>query len=115
MNLETRIKIEKRIASTIVKSAIAQGYSVTIDNGGGWEGDYEIEGATQAAPAIRALMATDEETIIFCKGPRKVGAVFLVYGNDGWDVISDHTVNAETYSILQPALNLANKLEQQYA
>ena len=115
MNLETRIKIEKQIGRAIVKSAITKGYSVTIDNGGGWDGDFEIEKETNLTKAYKALGATDEETIFFNKGPHKVGAVKLVYGNDGWDVIADHSISYEVHEILEPALDLATKYERVFA
>jgi len=115
MNLETRLKIEKQIGRAIVKSAITKGYSVTIDNGGGWDGDFEIEKETNLTKAYKALMATDEETIFFNKGPHKVGAVKLVYGNDGWDVIADHSISYEVHEILEPAFDLATKYERVFA
>jgi hypothetical protein len=115
MNLETRIDIETRIAKAIVKSAITKGYSVTIDNGGGWDDDYEVEKETNLKKAYKALGATDEETIIFHKGPHKVGAVMLVYGNDGWDLISDYSISHEVHEILLPALDMAEKFQRVYA
>ena len=60
-------------------------------------------------------MATDEETIFFNKGPHKVGAVKLVYGNDGWDVIADHSISYEVHEILEPAFDLATKYERVFA
>lgn len=115
MNLETRIKIENRIGRAIVKNAIARGYSITIDNGGGWDGDFEIEKETKLTKAYKALRATDEETLIFFKGDQRVGAVKLVYGNDGWDTIADHSISYEVHKILEPALDLAAKFERVYA
>jgi hypothetical protein len=115
MNLETRIKIESHIARTIVKTAIALGYSVTIDNGGGWNGEYEVERETNPRKACKALGATDEEKIFFHKGPHKAGVVLLVYGNDGFDVIADHSLSYEVNEILTPALSLAEKYEKVYA
>ena len=115
MNLETRINIETRIAKAIVKSAITKGYSVTIDNGGGWDGDYEVEKETNLTKAYKALRATDEDTIIFNKGPQKVGAVKLVYGNDGWDTIADYSISYEVHEILEPATAIADKFERLFA
>ena len=115
MNLEIRLKMEKRIGRAIVKSAINKGYSITIDNGGGWDGDFEIEKETNLAKAYKALGATDQDTVIFHKGPHKVGAVMLVYGNDGWDAISDYSISHEVWEILEPALDLSNKFERVFA
>jgi hypothetical protein len=115
MNLETRIAVETRIARAIVKSAITKGYSVTIDNGGGWDGDFEVEKETNLTKAYKALRATDQDTIIFHKGPHRVGAVMLIYGNDGWDVIADHSISYEVHEILEPAMAIADKFERLYA
>lgn len=111
MNIKTRQQIERRIAKQIVKSALAQGYSISLDNGGE---QYEIEQASKASDIHKEMFATDEETLAFFKDGKCRGVVFLVYGNDGYDVINDHTANEVTDNIMKEANALAEKLEQQY-
>lgn len=100
MGIKSRIAIERNIVSLIVTGAIEHGCKVSIDNGSDPDvipvlGDY--------AEIMREVMHTDEEMIRFHKDGERVGAVFLVYGNDGWDAICDHTDNTITNRILTRA------------
>ena len=93
MTVKTRQKIERQIAAQVVKDALTAGYEIRIDNGGD-----EMEPRTeQTQEAILAdMFATDEEHLFFFKDGKKIGWVFFVYGNDGFDVISDYTTNLES-------------------
>lgn len=100
MGVKSRIAIERNIVSLIVSDAIEQGYEVSIDNGDDLEvipvlGDYE--------EIMKEVMHTDAEAIRFHKDGKRVGMVFLVYGNDGWDAINDHTDNLITQRIIKRA------------
>lgn len=93
MTVETRQKIEKRIARAVIKNAIGAGYALAVDNG-----EETTKPSTNASAVLKAMFATDEEHLIIYRttnGFESIGWVFLVYGNDGWDVISDYTVNLE--------------------
>jgi len=41
------------------------------------------------------------------------GWVYFVYGNDGWDVVSDYTTNLE--AVLKGSGELAERLEAEYS
>jgi len=110
MNISTRIKLENKIVFLTVQSALDLGFTVEHSDG---------EAITIATPdeenralSFKRLMGEvqqcDEEylTIKDDKGLR-VGIVYFVYGNDGWDVIHDHTVNDDMEKILAPANALA--------
>lgn len=113
MNVENRQKIERRIARRIVRDAIEMGYSVSINNGGD---DNEIDRSTDIKAVQAELMATDEENIIFHnKAGRSIGAVFMVYGNDGWDVMCDWTDTEEVNKILANAQRIADEEEKAWA
>jgi len=105
-----RQRIERNIVTLIVESALDKGYQITIDNG-----EIALRRSRDAVEILDEIMATDEETLIFHKtdkfGP--YGFVFLVYGNDGWDVIADYTDNEETRAILSPAEKYADTAEDQ--
>lgn len=100
MNVKSRIAIEKTIVSMIIEDAFAQGYKVAVDNGGDDEVPFIVDNYDEA---MKEVMHTDEEVIRFHDGTRWVGAVYLVYGNDGWDAISDHTDNTITHRIIKRA------------
>lgn len=58
---------------------------------------------------LAEMFLTDQEHLyIGGQGNRPEGWVFSVYGNDGYDVISDYTVNLE-YLMTEP-----NKLSDKY-
>jgi len=112
VNLETRIKIEKRIAKTIAETALARGYMVSVHDGE----EYSLKRSKNLKEIMAVLHSTDEDTFIFRnEAGERIGSVYLVYGNCGWDVICDHAANAETDSLLQPAFAIADKLCLQYA
>ena len=112
ISVERRQAIEKRIASRIVKDALAMDYTVSV-----WEGgDWAIKRSGSYKAIMASLMSTDEDTLVFRKvgeptGPA-AGKVFLVYGNDGYDVICDHSDNEAIKSIIAGAEALAGKIEE---
>ncbi len=97
-----RQKIERKIASQVIKSAIAAGYTFLIVNG---EDETETSKYTQT---LNAMFQTDMDKLYLMKDGKSVGWVLFVYGNDGWDVISDYTVNLE--ELLKPTRELADSL-----
>jgi len=97
-SVKHRMAIEQKIVSLIVADAIEQGYSVRIDNG-----DEEYFMSQDYDEVMRNALATDEEVLGFYKDGNRVGSVWLVYGNDGWDAICDHTDNTMTHRILSRA------------
>jgi hypothetical protein len=94
LRLEKRIAVEKRIARKVVDVLLAAGFALSLNNGGD---EYEIKNSTDASAIKAAMFATDEERLYAMQCDRCVGWVYFVYGNDGWDVICDHTVNLEPY------------------
>jgi hypothetical protein len=98
MSVKMRQEVERKIIHQVVDSLLEAGFSISIDNGDNNGNVYELE-ASRSRRAIRAaLYQTDDERIyaIDAKG-RTFGWVYFVYGNDGWDVISDYTVNLEKF------------------
>ena len=107
MTVEERIKIEKAIVATLVESAIAKGYKLSVCDGEAWP----LKGSTSVADVMGALFSTDEEVIAIRIDRELVGYVNLIYGNDGYDVISDHTDTEEMRSIIDAATLLGNEIE----
>lgn len=104
-----RQAIEKRIVRAFAKSAFAAGFTLLIDNGG--DDDERIATST-VRQTMKEIMATDEDRIYVMRDGKAIGWAYFVYGNSGWDVLSDYTVNLEEkYKITQEAQALAEKLE----
>ena len=110
MNIQTRIKIETRIVSRVVKDALRAGYTLSLCDGEVWT----VKRSTQYRAIMSAIMTTDEDLIrLRDKDGNNLGTVYFVYGNDGFDVIADYSVSLEEF--LTGANEYATKLELQYA
>lgn len=84
-----RARIELLVVRALITSLLAAGYDVSADDG---ESD-EVDGIPDKL--ITAIFAVDEAWIRTRKSGEKTSFVYLVFGNDGWDVISDYGVNLE--------------------
>lgn len=91
MQLKLRQDIEKRLATQVVEDAIKEGYTVSLDNGGL---GYEIEDSTDKDAILKEMFATDDE-VLCLKKDGKTRFVSLIYGNDGYDVVSDYTARLD--------------------
>ena len=107
MNLKRRIAIERKIYSRIVRDALDAGFNVSVYDGE----EYALKHSTSYAEIMRAGFSTDADALIIHGHIGRVGFISLVYGNCGWDVISDYTATDEMENLLAGANQLANKLE----
>lgn len=111
MSVQARIELERRIVKQVLKSAIAQGYEVSAYYDLGCS-EEAVSKTTDTAKLMSELFATDEQAIVLHKPNQTaptIGWVQFVYGNDGYDVIHDHSANENTETVLQAALALADK------
>ena len=120
MSISTAIrqKIEREIVTSFVQSALAKGYRLAVSLERGYDVDEMLLGSRSRAEIINAAFEGDEAHI-FVQPPdgdlvddgRVVseGWVYVVLGNDGWDVISDYTTNLESL------MSGANKLIEKYS
>lgn len=104
MSIQGRQAMEKVLARKTVEALLEQGFKIEIDNGGD-----EPERSIQTVDAILGTMfATDEDRLLVSKDGIR-GWIYFVYGNDGYDVISDYTTNLEF--LLAPINKYADRLE----
>lgn len=89
-----RQAIEREIVTKVVDDALAAGYGISINNGGD---DDEIVNSRDREAILKELFATDEEYLYLHENGKKIGTIFLVYGNDGWDVICDYSSKLEEF------------------
>jgi hypothetical protein len=111
MNIHRRIEIEKAIYARIVQDALIMGYKVSVFNGDD-DGKYELEQSSDYFDIIGAGFATDFDKLYFHDHIGQAGWVFLVYGNTGWDLVSDYVDNSKIEAILKGAEDLADYLER---
>lgn len=102
---EKRLRMEKRIVKSLVNELSSKGLKMTIDHG---DGD-EFERTNDAKVVLPALMACDEENLrVYSSEGWFMGVFNLVYGNDGYDVISNYNQQLEQY--IPETLALIEKL-----
>lgn len=102
-----RQEMERRIAAEVIGCLFTAGFSITGNDG---EEDY-LPNCTDPVALLSQMFTTDQDRLyVFTKEGKGNGGVWFVYGNDGWDVVSDYTVNLET--VLRPALDYAETLEE---
>ena len=90
MNVEKRMEIEKKIVRHLIREAKKAGWiCVAVNNGGD-----EDEPVSTEAEAMDEAFACDEANLYFSKevdGKLRTCIVLIVLGNDGYDVICDHS------------------------
>ena len=105
-------RMERAIIKTIIEDALEMGYTVSHNDGESITTSARVDDVTTKKDAVSKLLkeiqACDEEYLYLHKNGRGIGFVLLVYGNDGYDVVADHTDSHEMYQILAGANKLAN-------
>jgi hypothetical protein len=104
-----RIEIERAIVERLVSDALFfHGYTVSYSDGEA----LTVERSRDIGPIMAQLHRHPEESLTFHDADgHRVGAVSLVYGNDGYDVIADHTVNDQMAALVAGAGRLAESLK----
>jgi hypothetical protein len=94
MSVRMRRIVEREISTAIVNALVAQGFKITVDYG-----DGESAVFSNALTILKTMFQGDEDRLYVYdkKQTLAIGWVYLVYGNDGWDVLSDYTTNLEKF------------------
>lgn len=99
--------VEKQVIVKLLDEALGRGYRVSV-----WDGEeWVLEGSTDRGDILQNLGATDEEILRFSEDGKRIGNVFLVYGNEPYYVISDHTSSSAMDELLAPVNQLIDELE----
>jgi len=98
-----RQRVERIVVSKIISEAKAAGYTLSVHDGQ----ELVVKHSTSRKDILAAMFSVDEEHLIINKDGKRLGWIFLVYGNSGWDVICDHSTNLE--ELLKPVQALADK------
>lgn len=121
-NVKARQRVERSIARRFILDALRAGYVLSVYDGE----EVTLKQSTSAKAILAAMFTVDDEYLLLSRpdDPQPevtVGAFFrptihnvvgwvrFVYGNDGYDVISNYTTNLETI------MAGANKLADRYA
>ena len=78
---------EARIARKIVKDALANGWTISVNDGEEWT----VKNSTDSRTILEAMCSTDSDVLrLRDAAGEAIGNIWLVWGNDE-DLISDHT------------------------
>lgn len=100
-----RARLELAIVNQLFESATKAGYRL-------YEG--EEVGIVGPSQELKELLFDLDDAVVFVDDAAtnaEVGWISLVFGNDGYDLISDYTVNLEEF--LKDCDQLANRLEEE--
>ncbi|EJG5711709.1 hypothetical protein NAE02_002514 [Salmonella enterica] len=105
MKVELRQMIERAIAREAIKGLLADDFKISVFDGE----QTTLKDSTDAAAIEAAMFTTDEDQLhVAHQHVDEKGWVLFIYGNDGHDVIADHTTNLEMS--LKGATELADKI-----
>ena len=101
-----RIAVERSVCRRLIRTLKSAGYTLRVHSGDEWE----TPKAASEDTLMRAMFNLDEAWLIVSENGKRIGYVYLVFGNDGYDVISDHTMNLE--AAIAPVDAYANGLAE---
>jgi hypothetical protein len=108
--LITRIEVEGKVARKLVQAMIAAGCSVSVHD----SMEIVVDRSKSLMEIMAALFSTDDDRLFaYDAAGKKLGWAWLVYGNDGYDVISDYSCAIE--HILAPVNDYADELAEKSA
>lgn len=107
MNVDQRQRIEQEIARAAATGLIEAGYSISVFD----SEEIVLKRSTNVERIVEAMFSTDEDYFYAYRPEEteRAGYVHFVYGNEGWNVISDNSLS------LEPALEAATALSESYA
>jgi hypothetical protein len=87
--LQHASNVERRIATAIVRDALAAGYNVSVNDGEEWT----LRNSTKQTAILTALGTTDSDTLRLRDADDNIiGSIWLIWGNED-DLLSDHSDN----------------------
>lgn len=107
--IKERIVMERAVIRRAITDILAAGHAITVFDGE----DAPLKRSTDVGAVMGEICACDEEWLRVlaptgdtAKPWKHLGTIFLVYGNEGWDVLADYSVN------LEPLLAGANEFAE---
>lgn len=112
--IRQRILIERAIIRRAVRDILDAhdgNYCISVSDGESWP----VKRSRDLDAIMANIGACDEESIRIRHtddpaGTVSSGNLYFVYGNDGWDVIADHTDSPLVHELLKGANDLADEL-----
>lgn len=99
---------ELHIISKVVEAALSKGFTVSVNDGEAWT----VKRSRDIAAIMAALGSTDGDELMIRDANRRIGSIYLVYGNQPWEVIADHTDTLKMRELLESAELVAQQIEE---
>jgi hypothetical protein len=100
-DIALRQALELAVATKLIDVLIGAGYSLAVDD----SEEGELVPSKDKAALLESMGASDEETLRVYHDDKQIGDIFLVYGNDGWDLISDYYFQKKFYPAMQALIS----------
>lgn len=98
-----RLMVERAIAERVIDALLSAGYALSVN-----DGEEETGLTTNRQQVLGFMFQTDEAWLYATRNDERPSWVRFVYGNSGYDVVSDYTTNLE--SVLAPVNAYADSL-----
>lgn len=100
---------EREVITAILEDCLAAGHVLSVDDGE----ELAVEKSSDQAAILAEMCQTGEDSlIIHTADGRRIGHVFLVYGNEPGVVICDYADNAEIRALLERAEAIGERLNE---
>ncbi len=105
-----RQAMEKVICRKILTEGVAAGYCFTIDDGDTEEGHEIYNHSIDVDGMMKELFNLDDAHIWVHDGEKQLGWIRIIFGNSGWDCISDYRTSLDDF--LKPINDMAEKFDE---
>lgn len=105
--VRARIAIERKICRKTIRLMKAAGLSMRVHSGEEWE----TRSSASEAALMRAMFNLDDAWLVISKGRERLGWVRFVFGNDGYDVVSDYTLAPEIETVMNQVNEYADRFD----
>lgn len=105
---QIQIEAETSIVNQLLENALALGYSFILSE----SGDILVDKTTVKKEVTDVLFDMDEGMVSVFECDRFLGAIHFVFGNDGFDVISDYNTSKEVTALVESVSALEKHYEK---
>ena len=92
----SEFRAEVAAVKKIINRALALGWSVSVNDG------YEttLSKSKVKKDIVAAIATTEEDILIFWSGDKRIGSIYIVWGNGAEDVVCDCTDKVEILELI---------------
>jgi hypothetical protein len=97
MDNDTRMAEEMKVIERLVEELLIAGYRLSVNDGE----EITLAKSTDKAAILKAMRTTDEDyLLVHFADNRRIGTIYLVYGNMPWEVVNDYSDSVSVNGLL---------------